>query len=472
MKEKKTPNLYIAILPIILLIICLLGGINLLGCSPHIPMLTTAVITAIIAMKYLNYQWDELIEGVLDAIRNSMGAILILMVVGMVIGAWMISGVVPAMIYYGLQLISPTLLLISTLITCSVVSLSIGSSWTTVATVGVAFMGIGASMGIPVPVIAGAVISGSYFGDKMSPLSDTTNLAPAIAGCTLNEHIKHMIFTTGPSYIISAILFGLLGLKYGSNPINATSVNALSDGLFSAFHISPLLLLVPCFVILLTLLKVPALLSLFAGSALGGAIAILFQNATLAAVVDCLHYGYVSETGNAPMDELLSRGGLNSMMWTVSLILCAMMFAGIIERTQMIQTITNAMVKFTNSTGSLIMTTVLSSIGINVVTGEQYLSIVLPGSMYKHLYAEKGLHMKNLSRTLEDAGTLTSPLIPWNGCGAFMIATLGLAPWTYVPFCFLNIINPIVAIIYGFTGIAIEKVSDSKDNFSSQNNAG
>ena len=471
MKEKKIPSIYIAALPIIILICSLLGGIKFLGSGPHIPMLITSIITAIIAMTLLNYRWEELEEGIVNTIKSSMGAILILMVVGTVIGTWIASGVVPTMIYYGLQIIAPKFLLICALLVCSIVSLTIGSSWTTVATVGIAFMGIGVSMGIPVPMIAGAIISGSYFGDKMSPLSDTTNLAPAIAGCTLFEHVKHMVYTTTPRYIISLILFGILGIRYGSNPTNETSINALTEGLASSFNITPVLLIVPCIVILLVVLKVPALLSLFAGSAIGGIFAMIYQNASLAEVVDYLHYGFVSETGNATIDELLSRGGLDSMMWTVSLILCAMMFAGILEKTKMIEVITNSMLKYTKSVGSLVLTTVISAIGINLVTGEQYLSIVVPGRMYRNIYIEKGLHMKNLSRSLEDAGTLSSPLIPWNGCGAFMIATLGLAPWTYVPFCFVNLINPIVSVIYGYTGITMEKVTTADNKNSSKNKA-
>lgn len=459
MKEKKFPSIYIAILPIIILIVCLIGGIKFLGSGPHIPMLTTSIITAIIAMKLLNYPWEEIEEGIVDTIKSSMSAILILMVVGTVIGSWIISGVVPTMIYYGLQLLDPKFFLVCALLICSIVSVSIGSSWTTAATVGIALMGIGMSMGIPVPMIGGAIISGSYFGDKMSPLSDTTNLAPAIAGCTLYEHVNHMLYTTTPSYIISLILFGILGMRYGSNPINEESIKALAEGLVSNFNITPVLLIIPCIVILFVFLKIPSLLGLFAGSVLGGIFAMIYQNASLADVVDCLHYGFVSETGNATLDELLSRGGLDSMMWTVSLILCAMMFAGILEKTKMIESITNSMMKFTKSTGSLILTTVITAIGMNVITGEQYLSIVVPGRMYRDIYKEKHLHMKNLSRVLEDAGTITSPLIPWNGCGAFMIATLGLTPWTYVPYCFLNIINPIVSVIYGYTGITIEKTS-------------
>lgn len=457
MNRERKPSVIEALVPMIVLIVLLFCGVFLLEASPHIPMLSAGVFAILFAMLVLKYSWDELLKGILAAISSSMPAILILLVVGMVIGTWISSGVVPAMIYYGLQIISPSILLVSAVLITSVVSLTIGSSWTAAATVGVALMGIGTSMGIPSSIVGGAVISGAYFGDKMSPLSETTNLAPAIAGCTLPEHIRHLLYTTMPSYIISLVFFGLINLRYGGGEANQESIAKLFEGLHGQFAISPALLLVPVLVIVMVLLKVPALISLFAGAALGGLFAMLFQGATLAATVNVMHYGYTSESGNAIMDELLTRGGLNSMLWTISLIIIAMVFAGVLERTGMVRTLTEALARFTRTTGSLAATTIVSCIGINAMTGEQYLSIVIPGRMYKQAYEEKGLHMKNLSRVLEDAGTLTSPLFPWNGCGAFMIATLGLAPWTYVPYCFLNLINPIVSALYGFTGLTMEK---------------
>ncbi|MBM7562630.1 Na+/H+ antiporter NhaC [Fusibacter tunisiensis] len=366
------------------------------------------------------------------------------------------------MIYYGLKILSPSIFLVATLLMSSIVSLATGSSWTTAGTVGIALMGVGMGLGIPAPMIGGAIISGAYFGDKMSPLSDTTNLAPAMAGATLFEHIKHMIFTTGPSYIISIIFFLILGFRYSGNELNLGMINEINAGLEASFNLNPLLLIVPVVVIGIVIMKVPAIPGLFGGAILGGLAAIFVQGSTLGQVVDSLHYGFVSESGIASVDDLLTRGGLDSMMWTISLILCAMIFGGVMEKTGMLQALASEILKLAKSTGTLVVATILTALGMNALAGDQYLAIVIPGRMFKDAYAERNLHPKNLSRVLEDSGTLTSPLIPWNTCGAFMIATLGLAPWTYVPYCILNLVNPLVSIFYGFTGITMEKLDQNK----------
>ena len=461
MKEAKKATLGIAMIPLLFLIGSLILTLSQWGGDPHIPIFTSAIVASVTAMVGLNYSWKEIEEGIVDTIKMSMAAILILMIIGMVVGTWILAGVVPTMIYYGLQILSPGIFLIATLLICSIVSIATGSSWTTAATVGIALMGVGMGLGMPAHIIAGAIISGAYFGDKMSPLSDTTNLAPAMAGADLFDHIRHMIYTTGPSYIISAVLFGLIGMKYAGGALDTAAIDELLGGLQGAFSISPILLLPPILVIVIVVMKTPAIPGLFGGAVLGGLFAAMFQGAGMADIIGALHYGYESATGIEAIDSLLSRGGMDSMMWTVSLILCAMTFGGVMEKTGMLQAIADEMLKLAKSTGSLVVATILTAIVMNLIAGDQYLSIVIPGRMFKSAYDERGLAPKNLSRVLEDSGTLTSPMIPWNTCGAYMITTLGIAPWTYVPYCFLNICNPLVSIFYGFTGITMEKVDTS-----------
>ncbi len=456
--EKRKVSPLIALIPVLFLIGSLYYAIQVVEASPHIPLFTSAIFAALIGMFFLKMPWSEIEEGVVDTIKMAMGAILILMIIGMVIGTWILSGVVPTMIHYGLLILSPKIFLLATLLMCSIVSLATGSSWTTAGTVGIALMGIGMSLGIPSPVIGGAIISGAYFGDKMSPLSDTTNLAPAMAGAKLFDHIKHMIYTTGPSYVIAAILFTIVGLRYSSDTLDLTMINQIKEGLGMGFTINPLLLLVPVITIGMVVMKVPAIPGLFGGAILGGIAAMVFQGSSLGEVINSLHYGYESTTGIDFVDQLLTRGGLDSMMFTVSLILCAMTFGGVMEKTGMLEALANVILGFAKSTGTLVLSVIITALGMNVLAGDQYLAIVIPGRMFKNAFDERGLAPKNLSRCLEDSGTLTSPLIPWNTCGAFMIGTLGLAPWTYVPYCFLNLINPLVSIFYGFTGITMEKI--------------
>lgn len=460
--EKRQVSPLIALIPVLFLIVSLFLAIQVIGADPHIPLFTSAIVAALVGMLVLKVKWSEIEEGIVETIKMSMGAVIILMIIGMVIGTWILSGAVPVMIFYGLKILSPKIFLLATLLMCSVVSLATGSSWTTAGTVGIALMGIGMSLGVPAPIIGGAIISGAYFGDKMSPLSDTTNLAPAMAGAKLFDHIKHMIYTTGPSYVISAVLFLVIGMGYSGDTLDLALIQEINEGLQMGFNLNPLLLLIPVITIGMVVMKVPAIPGLFGGAILGGLAAMMFQGADIGSVVDALHYGYASETGIGFVDELLSRGGLDSMMWTISLILCAMTFGGVMEKTGMLESLANVILGFAKSTGSLVVATILTALGMNVLAGDQYLSIVIPGRMYKDAYDKRGLAPKNLSRVLEDSGTLTSALIPWNTCGAFMIGTLGLAPWTYVPYCFLNLINPLVSIFYGFTGITMEKVDGSK----------
>lgn len=469
-REKRKASLGIALLPVVFLVTFLMCavlpveamiGLPDITMDAHIPLLMGAAFAALVSVLMLGFTWTELEEGIVETIKMSMGAILILMVIGSLIGTWIISGIVPAMVYYGLNILSPAFFLVASLLVCSIVSIATGTSWGTMGTIGIALVGIGTGLGVPLPMTVGAVVSGAYFGDKMSPLSDTTNLAPAMAGSTLFDHIRHMIFTTGPSYVISLILFGFLGVQFGGNNLDTAQITAIQEGLLATYvSMNPILLLGPVLVIAIVIMKVPALPGLFGGVLVGAVFALVLQGASLNDVLNSMHYGYSSETGNVVIDELLSRGGMDSMMWTINLILVAMCFGGVMEKSGMLEVLAEAMLKIAHGRGGLVAATVFSCIFLNALAGDQYLSIVIPGRMYRTAYEEMGLAPRNLSRALEDSGTLTSVLIPWNTCGATVMGMLGVGPWVYVPYCFLNLINPVISVIYGFTGITMMKLQD------------
>ncbi len=461
-KTKKEATFLHALIPIIVLIASLSVSIFIFGADPHIPLIFSTIIAAGLAVFILGYSWAELEEGIIDTIKMAMQAVLILMIIGSIIGTWILSGTVPSMIYYGLKILSPGIFLVATTIICCIVSIATGSSWTTAGTVGIALLGVGTGLGMPVGLVAGAIISGAYFGDKMSPLSDTTNLAPAMAGTTLFEHIRHMVYTITPALLISLVLYAILGASYAGKNFDINQVNQILATISENFTITPLLLIPPLVVIIIVVLKVPAIPGLISGTILGGLFAAIFQGASLGDIIDAAHFGVTMESGFELVDDLLTGGGLDRMMWTVSLILIALAFGGVLEKTGMLHAVGRAILSFASSTGSLILATVLTCIAVNLLTGEQYLSLVVPGRMFKDAYADRGIHPKVLSRALEGSGTVTSPLIPWNTCGAFMWTTLGVHPFVYAPYAFLNILVPIINVVYGYLGITITPLDEKK----------
>ena len=421
-----------------------------------------ATIVAAALGKYLGYTWSEMEKGIVETILSATQAILIQMIIGVIIGTWIVAGIVPTMIYYGLQIISPGFFLLATTVLCSIVSLATGSSWTTAGTVGIALLGVGEVLGIPTALTAGAIISGAYFGDKLSPLSDTTNLAAAVSGTTLFEHIRNMMKTTIPAYCISLALYTGIGLRYLGRELNTEEIYKLLHILEQEFVINPVLLLPPILVILMVALKTPAVPGLTLGGVLGAIFAFVIQHKDFGAILEASQYGYKATTGYELADNLLSRGGLQSMMFTVSLIIVAMAFGGVVEKIKVLETVEERLVTFTKTTGSLVLTTVLSCIFCNATLPEQYLSILIPGRMFKDRYRKKGLDPRVLSRILEDSGTMTSALIPWNTCGAFMYATLGVYPFAYLPFAFFNLLSPLIAILSGFFGVGIIKLEEEE----------
>ncbi len=469
---KRKPSLGISLIPVVVLIASLFYTIVVLEGSGHIPLLFGAMVAAVISGMSFGMSWDDIQKGLTGGIITALPAILILMIVGLLIGVWIASGVVPVMIFYGLKILAPGYFLVATCLICALISLATGSSWSTAATVGLAMMGVGQALGISAGMTAGAVISGAYFGDKMSPLSDTTNLAPAVAGTQLFTHIRHMVYTTVPALVIALVIFTVIGImRPASGSVETPDYLLMLSTLSESFNLSPWLLIAPVAVLLLVWKKTPALPALMGGVVVGAVLLLIFQReagvglaSTFGRLVDSLYSGFVSETGVASVDELLTRGGLTSMLDTIALIMVALAFGGIMESSGMLARLAAAVLRLARSTGSLIAVTIFSCFGMNILASDQYLAIIVPGRMYRGAYLKRGLHPKNLSRALEDSATLTSPLIPWNTCGAYMSTVLGVSCFTYLPFAFLNLASPLISMFYGFTGLTIEKIEDDPDS--------
>ncbi len=481
MKEKtRRPTLFLALIPVIFLTILIsinvfIFGDDSLSGSNQIVLILSASVAAIIALS-LGFSWSFLLKGIVKGIGSAMTAILILLLIGSLAGTWLIGGIVPAMIYYGLQILNPTIFLFAACVVSAVVSLATGSSWSTVATLGVALLGIGRALGIPDGVIGGAIISGAYFGDKMSPLSDTTNLAPAMAGTDLFTHIRYMAYTTVPSITITLIIFLVIGFRsYSGNVYN--DITPVLNAIDNTFTINPFLFLVPALVIFLIVRKVPALPALFIGTLAGAASALIFQpqiieqisgvdkpfhTAAYIAIMKSMYTSVSVTTSNEMVNNLLETGGMRGMLNTVWLIMCAMIFGGIMESSGMLHRITESVIKLAHNTGSLIASTAGTCIFFNITASDQYLSIVVPGRMFADTYRERGLKPENLSRTLEDSGTVTSVLVPWNTCGATQASVLGVSTLTFLPYCFFNIISPFMTIIFAYFNIRIARIKKEK----------
>ena len=437
----------------------------------HVSLIFAGAFAAIVAM--LNgWKWSYMEQGILAAINRTMQAILILAVVGLMLGSWMAGGVVPSMMYYGIKVIAPSVFLFTACLLCCIVSLATGSSWSTAGSMGVALIGVGTALGFPAYMTAGAVVSGAYFGDKMSPLSDTTNLAPAVAGATLFDHIKHMIWTTGPSLVIALVVYLVLGFtNSNSGAADLSTIDEILAFITDNYNVSLLCLIAPLFVIVAVALKLPALPSLIGGVVLGLPF-FPMQGNSLKSVPSILNYGVgvdIPEDASdviAELGSLLTSDGMQGMMWTISLILCAMVFGGIVDCTGIMGSIAGALLKLARGTrGGLVLVTIISCILVNALCSDQYLAIILPGRMYKEAFEDLKLAPKNLSRCLEDSGTITSNFIPWNTCGATMSKFLQCPQWGkggYAPFAILNWLNPLVSIFYGFTGISMVKMTDEE----------
>lgn len=478
---KKQPTLILALVPICVLITLL--GINVyvlddkaIGGPNQIALLLASGIAGVISFK-LGYTWEEIEGSIVKSISSAMAAMLILLAIGSLSGTWLLSGIVPSMIYYGLKILNPTIFLLAACVISAIVSVATGSSWSTVATVGIALLGIGKAMDISEGVIAGAIISGAYFGDKMSPLSDTTNLAPAMAGTDLFTHIKYMALTTFPTLGITLIIFFIWGFTLDTSQATADSSTVLL-ALEDKFSLNPLLFIVPILVIVMIVKKVPALPALLIGALLGGIAAIIFQpqiieqvsgvkgdylKASFIAVMNAMTTSINIQTSDPMITELLTAKGMSGMLNTIWLILCAMIFGGVMESCGLLKAIAEQIIKFAHSTGSLVASTAATCIFFNFTASDQYMAIAVPGRMYADTYRKRGLKPEVLSRTLEDSGTVTSVLIPWNTCGATQANVLGVATMVYAPYTFFCIISPLMTILQAYLNFKIRRLDDPKE---------
>lgn len=478
-KQHKTPSYIQALLPLVALVGMLASSVYLFGedssYGPNqIALLIAAAIACVVAFRN-GHKWDKIEEGIVQGISVALGAVLIILMVGSLIGTWLLAGIVPTMIYYGLEILNPSWFYAATCIICAVVALSIGSSWTTAATIGVALIGVATGMELSIEITAGAVVSGAYFGDKMSPLSDTTNLAAAVSGSELFGHIRYMSWTAFPAFGLAILLFTILGFSNNVTADMAKLVEMQND-LKEIFNIGPVILLPLLALLMLAIFKKPALPSIFVGAILGGVWALIFQQDLIAELANgeringvvgaievvwlALAEGVNISSSNPDLQKLVSGGGMSSMINTVWLIISAMTFGAVMEATGLLQKLIRGILKLVKSTGSLILATIMTGFGTNVLTADQYMAIVLPGRMFRKAYQEFDLDPRVLSRSLESSGTVTSALIPWNTCGAFMFSVLGVYPLAYAPFAFFLWLVPLLAILYGYSNFKILRLSE------------
>ena len=475
----KDLTIWEALIPVIALIFMLFynvfyvfGDDALSGSNKFILLLGAAIAAIIGCLKKVKYKY--MLDVVAENVKSTTGALLILLLVGALAGTWLISGIIPSMIYYGLQILDPTFFLVASVIICSVISIATGSSWTTSATVGIALIGIGNTLGISAGMTAGAVLSGAYFGDKMSPLSDTTNLAPAMAGSKLFDHIKYMAYTTVPTIIITLIIFLIIGLNIETN--GTPDISDKLEAINGAFNISPWLFTVPLMIILLIIKKTPPLVALLLGTLFGALAAIIAQPQIVMSISDSRILNFESaykgvmkaitvdtavETSSVELNDLFTAGGMKGMLGTIWLIICAMVFGGVMEAIGALSRISKALLSLATTTFGLFASTVTSCLALNVTASDQYLAIVVPGKMFKKAYKDKGLAPENLSRTLEDSGTVTSVLIPWNTCGAYQSGVLGVSVADYFVFAFFNWISPFTTLLFAAFSIKIKKLVKS-----------
>jgi len=452
----RKPYLWEAVVSLFSLVVGISVSIVVYGLDPQVPMLLGVIVSSVVALR-CGFSWSVIQNGMVQGIANALPAMIILLVVGILIGIWILAGVVPTLIYYGLTFMSPAVFLPATLLICAITSLATGTSWGTAGTIGVALMGIGAGLGFPLPIVAGAVLSGAYFGDKMSPLSDTTNLAPAMAGTDLFTHIRHMTYTTGVAFSLTLVIEIVLGLRYSSVGGDLSRIDTMLTTLESTFTINPVLILPALIVLFVSYRRMPAIPGITVGVLAGAICAVGLQGADYEALANAAFGGYAADTGVAEVDDLLSRGGLESMFFTISLIIVAMMFGGVMERTSQLKVIADEVLNYAKTTGSLIVSTVLTCIAANLILCDQYMAIVMGARTYAPAFRERGIAPENLSRAVEDSATVTANLVPWNSGGAFQAATLGVATLAYLPFNFFCWLSPIVTIVFGIMGWTITK---------------
>ena len=475
MKEKtnnpkqrdKKPSLTVALIPLIAMALLLGVGYGVYKIAAQVLLVTAAFITGILGL-ILRFKWKEMEEGIVNSIHKAMPAILIMLCVGILIGSWIACGTIPMVIYYGLKLISPQYFLVTACFVCSITSLTTGTSWGTIGTLGVAFIGIAMGLGIPLGPAAGAIVAGAYFGDKMSPFSDVTNLAPVAAGSNLFDHIKHMLWSATPAWLIGLAIYFFVGLKYSGEKVESETMTLITQTLKDNFRFNILLLLPMAIVFYFAFTKKPTIPGMLLSSFVAGILAIIFQGASVTEVATAMNTGYQAQTGVKEVDELISRGGLMSMMETQLIAFTAFSFGGIMQRTGLLSVILDRVMKFASKTWSIVLTTIASSIVTAMLTASSYLSMIIPGELLSPIYKKKALAAKNLSRIIEESGAIIVPLIPWSMAGAFITGAIGVSPVTYLPWAIMNYAAVIILALFGFTGFTMApKIRDDETQIGS-----
>ncbi len=448
--DQKKPNLTVALIPIVAMGLLLGIGYGIYKIPPQVLLVSAAFITGCLGLL-LRFSWQEMERGIVDSIHKAMPAILIMLCVGILIGAWIASGTIPMVIYYGLKLISPKYFLVTACFVCSITSITTGTSWGTIGTLGVAFIGIAMGLGIPLGPAAGAIVAGAYFGDKMSPFSDVTNLAPVAAGSNLFDHIKHMLWSATPAWLIGLLIYFIVGLKYGADKVEDETMILITQTLKANFNFNILLLLPMVIVFYFAATKKPTIPGMLLSSFVAGILAIIFQKASITEIAAALNTGYQANTGVEQVDRLISRGGMMSMMETQLVAFTAFSFGGIMQRTGLLSVILEKVMKFASKVWSIVITTITASIVTALVTGSSYLSMIIPGELLAPVYKRKNLAAKNLSRIIEESGAIIVPLIPWSMAGVYITATLGVPTYSYLLWAFMNYIAVVILAIFGFT---------------------
>jgi len=468
--QEKRPSFGAAIF--IILFLCIAMSLQIFvfkqNYATHITLIIVTTVAAIVALMS-GFTWQDIEDGIVYGCNIALVPMLILMLVGVLIATWIAAGTIPTLIYYGLKIISPSFFLFTSALVCSIASVSTGSSYTTGATFGVAFMGIGMGLGVPPALTAGAVISGSIFGDKMSPLSDSTNLAAGVAEANLFDHIRSMCYTTGPAFIISLALYAIIGFQFKADAIDVSQINIILNGLADNFTLNPLMLIPPIIVVILAVKKVSGLAVMVIASIIGLIFAVLFQGFGFGEMLGFMNDGFVSNTGIAEIDSLLSRGGLQSMMWTISLGFIGISFGGLLEKTKVLEVLLEKMSGLVNKQGGLITTHVISAIAVNLFSASQYIALIIPGRMLVPAYKKLKILPQVCSRTCEDSATVTSPLVPWGLCGVYFSGVLGVTTIEYIPYVFLALLCPVITILYAYTDKFVFKEGDIKTSSTYEN---
>ncbi|MFC1562233.1 Na+/H+ antiporter NhaC [candidate division KSB1 bacterium] len=451
--RKKTPTLFHSLIPIITIALFLGIGYGVFKLRIEFLLIAAAAVTGMVALR-LGYSYKEMEEGIVHSISKGMPAIMVLIVVGMLIGTWMASGAIPMMIYYGLKIISPSMYLVTACVVCSIISVVTGTSYGTAGTVGVAFVGIAQGLDIPLSHAAGAIVAGSYFGDKLSPFSDTTNLAPIASGSNLFDHIRHMLWTTTPAWLLGLIIYFFLGLGVG-NSQESERLTLIMETIRGGFKFGVILLIPPALTLYAAIAKKPTIPGMIVSSLAAVLLAVFYQGVPVSSAIDSMIVGNVGETGVELVDGLLTKGGMISMMDAVLIVLCAFAFAGIAQKSGMLDVLLERLMRIADTTGKLIASVSASSVAVAIMTGSSYLTLLIPGELFSPAFKKRNLAAKNLSRTVEDSGTVIVPIVPWSVAGVFMTGTLGVQTASYAPFAFMCYFSVFFAVLYGFTGFAI-----------------